>query len=133
MQKKTTRFYSAPLMKQNIKSNWVVIVLIMVVMIMMSTVLNYAMSIMVSTEATEDLSEYQGEFFSYLGGMATLNTMTGSELSYDSFINTEDKAAYATAFTMLNAQMGGDFSVDGFGAVIDKLKTGDTSPETYVK
>ena len=133
MQTKTTRFFSKPLMKQNIKSNWVLIILIMLVMVMMCNVMTYAMSIMGTKSTDEDLTEYQGEFYSYLGGMATLNTMTGSELSYDDFMNTEDKTAYENAFTMLNTQMNEDFSVDGFQSVVNKLKDGETSMDNYVK
>lgn len=132
MKRKTTKFFSAPLMKQNIKSNLALIILVTAVMIMMSTVLNYSMSIMGTKKNTEDLSDYQSEFYSYLGGMATMNQMTGTQLSYSDFIDASDKTAYTTAFAMLNKQTNSSYSVDGFQKDIDTLSAGDVSLDTYV-
>jgi len=133
MQTKTTGFFSAPLMKQDIKSNWALVVLIMAVMIMMSTVLNYSMSIMGTSGRTADLSDDQNAFYTYLGGLEAFDRMSGAQLSYGDFIQAGDKTAYTTAFALLNQQMGGNFSVDGFQSVIDRLKTGDVSLDTYVR
>lgn len=46
MNKKITRFFSKPLMKQNIKSNRILIIVVILIMCMMSTVINGAMSVM---------------------------------------------------------------------------------------
>lgn len=45
--KKTPRFFSKPLMKQTIKSNWVLCVAILLVMVLLGNVMNYAMSMMI--------------------------------------------------------------------------------------
>ncbi len=133
METKVTRHFSKPLMKQNIKSNIVLIVAITLIMLLMSTVMNYAMSIMGGSSAKEDVTEYQTEFYTYLGAMAQYDTMSGAELSYTDFVETEDKTAYETAFTMLNTQGNMDLSVEGFQAAIDGLSQSETPMETYVK
>lgn len=133
METKVTRHFSKPLMKQNIKSNIVLIVAITVIMLLMSTVMNYAMSIMGSSTAKEDLTEYQTEFYTYLGAMAQYDTMSGAELSYADFVEAEDKTAYETAFSMLNTQGDMDLSVEGFQAAIDGLSQSEIPMETYVK
>ena len=133
METKVTRHFSKPLMKQNIKSNIVLIVAITLIMLLMSTVMNYAMSIMGGSSAKEDVTEYQTEFYTYLGAMAQYDTMSGAELSYADFVETEDKTAYETAFTMLNTQGNMDLSVEGFQAAIDGLSQSETPMETYVK
>lgn len=42
MKKRSHVLFAMPLMKQNIKSNWVLTVIIVIVMVLMSTVINYA-------------------------------------------------------------------------------------------
>lgn len=133
METKVTKYFSKPLMKQNIKSNWILIVIIMVIMIMMSTVLNYAMSIMGGNSHAEDVTEYQSEFYSYLGAIATYNTMSGSKLSYEDFIAVEDKTAYDAAFQMLNAQTDMELSTEGFNESIDGLEKSDIAISSYVR
>lgn len=133
METKVTKYFSKPLMKQNIKSNWILIVIIMVIMIMMSTVLNYAMSIMGGDSHAEDVTEYQSEFYSYLGAIATYNTMSGSKLSYEDFIAVEDKTAYDAAFQMLNAQADMELSTEGFNESIEGLEKSDIAISSYVR
>ncbi len=133
MDTKVARFFSKPLMKQNIKSNIALIIVITIIMIMMSTVLNYAMSIMGRTTSTENVTEYQTEFYTYLGAMANYNAMTGSALSYEDFISAEDKSEYENIFEMLNKQGDLSLSAEGFQNSIDGLKTGETPVETYIQ
>lgn len=90
------------------------------------------MSIMGTRNNTEDLSDQQTEFYTYLGGMATMNQMTGSHLSYEDFIDASDKTAYTNAFAMLNKQTGSSYSVEGLQEDIDALHTGDVSMGTYI-
>lgn len=44
--KKTARFFSKPLMRQNIKSNWALCLAILLIMVLLGNVMNYAMSMM---------------------------------------------------------------------------------------
>ncbi len=132
MESKVTRHFSKPLLKQNIKSNIVLIIVIILVMVMMSTVMNFAMSKMAGNAEKEDVTEYQTEFYTYLGAMANFNAMTGSELSYADFTATEDKSAYENMFTMMNAQGDFEFSVEGFEAAIEGLSKGSASIDTYL-
>ncbi len=132
MESKVTRHFSKPLLKQNIKSNIVLIIIITLIMVMMSTVMNFAMSKMAGNAEKEDVTEYQTEFYTYLGAMANFNAMTGSELSYADFTATEDKTVYENMFTMMNAQTDMDLSVDGFQSAIDGLSQGAASIDTYL-
>ncbi|MCD8328220.1 MAG: ABC transporter permease [Ruminococcus sp.] len=133
METKVTKHFSGPLMKQNIRSNIVLIVAITLIMLLMSTVMNYAMSIMGGGTSSEDLTEYQTEFYTYLGAMAQYDELSGAELSYSDFVEAQDKTAYETAFTMLNAEGDLSLSVDGFQASIDGLSKGSVSIDTYVQ
>ncbi len=132
METKVARHFSKPLLKQNIKSNIVLIIVIILVVVMMSTVMNFAMSKMGESGSKEDVTEYQTEFYTYLGAMANYNAMTGSELSYADFTAAEDKTAYENMFTMMNAQGDFDLSVEGFEAAIEGLSKGSASIDTYL-
>ena len=74
--KKTARFFSKPLMKQTIKSNWGLCLAILLVMVLLGNVMNYAMSMMTTERSDVDVTEYQESFYTYLGALATYNTMT---------------------------------------------------------
>lgn len=122
-------------MKQNIKSNWILTVIIVIVMILMSSVINYAMSIMsennnASSEETEELTE---DFYTYLFALATVNTTTGMELSYEDFTGAEDQAIYEKAFQMISAQAEEEFSVEEFEDIIQELKAQDADLDACVK
>lgn len=135
MKKRSSGLFSMPLMKQNIKSNWILTVIIVVVMILMSTVINYAMSIMGENEgvATEETQEMTEDFYSYLFAMATFNTATDSQLSYEDFTSATDKTAYETAFQMVSAQMEEEFTVEELENIIQTLKAEEVSLENSVK
>jgi ABC-type transport system involved in multi-copper enzyme maturation permease subunit len=130
---RVARFYSGPLMKQNIKSNWVLCLAILLVMLLLSNVMNYAGSLMKKEKTAVDVTEYQQEFFTYLGAMATYDTMMNGELSYDDFISSADTAKYDTAFAALNAQAGTELSAAGFRSAVDGLSQSGVSIDTYVK
>jgi ABC-type transport system involved in multi-copper enzyme maturation permease subunit len=130
---RVARFYSGPLMKQNIKSNWVLCLAILLVMLLLSNVMNYAGSLMKKEKTAVDVTEYQQEFFTYLGAMATYDTMMNGDLSYDDFISSTDTAKYDTAFAALNAQAGTELSAAGFRSAVDGLSQSGVSIKTYVK
>lgn len=131
--KKTARFFSKPLMGQTIKANWGLCVAILLIMILLGNVMNYAMSMMATEKSDVDVTEYQENFYTYLGALATYDTMTQQELSYDDFISGDNETAYETAFEMLNAQADMDLSTKGFQKAIDGLSQSDISLEKYVK
>lgn len=133
MNRKTTKFYSGTLMKQNIKSNYLLTIVITAVMCLICVVTTYAMSIMKEYENTEDVTEAQEDFYSYLYVMASYNEMAGTDLSYEDFENTDDKTMYETAFVMINQQDPDmDLSVDGLEQAAEDLSKGDAPIETYV-
>ncbi len=133
MEKKVARHFSKPLMKQNIKSNIVLIIVITLIMVMMSTVMNFAMSKMTGGTEKIDVTEYQTEFYTYLGAMANYNSMTSLELSYEDFTTAKDKTAYENMFAMMNEQSDMDLSVDGFESAIEGLSKGSVAIDTHVK
>ena len=117
--KKTARFFSKPLMGQTIKANWTLCLAILFIMVLLGNVMNYAMSMMATEKSDADVTEYQESFYTYLGALATYNTMAQQDLSYDDFSGGENEEAYETAFGMLNAQAGMDLSTEGFQEAID--------------
>lgn len=131
--KKKARFYSGPLMKQNIKSNGVLTVIIIIVMCLMVTVVNFAMSIL-GNSPTSDNEQAQEDFYKHLFAIVSYNQMSGTDLSVDDFMSSKDKSTYDTVFEMMNAQSkDGDFSTDKFSESIDKLKDEDGSVDSYVE
>ena len=131
--KKTARFFSKPLMGQTIKANWTLCLAILFIMVLLGNVMNYAMSMMATEKSDADVTEYQESFYTYLGALATYNTLAQQDLSYDDFSGGENKEAYETAFGMLNAQAGMDLSTEGFQEAIDGLTQSDISLNKYVK
>ena len=130
---RTTRFFSWPLMKENIRSNIALVVIIMLIMILMSTVVNFATSILEADSASEDTTNAQTDFYTYLFALASYDEMTGASLSYDDFVKAGDSSVYEQVFAMLSEQAGLDLSVAGFQAAIDALAGSDISLDSYVR
>ena len=97
MNGKITRFFSKPLMKQNIKSNYILTIAIIAVMCMMCVVSTYATSIMDTKNSKQESEDAQADFYSYLYVMASYNDVAGTKLSYEDFEKADDKTAYETA------------------------------------
>lgn len=119
-------------MKQNIKSNRLLALVIVIIMIMMSVVVNYAMSMMGPEKSSEDVAEAQENFYSYLYVMASYNDMAQTNLSYDDFASSSDKSQYEAAFELLNQQSDMELSVDGLKDAAEKLQKSQVSLETYI-
>ncbi|WP_334105295.1 ABC transporter permease [Muricomes intestini] len=133
MNGKITRFFSKPLMKQNIKSNYILTIAIIAVMCMMCVVSTYATSIMDTKNSKQESEDAQADFYSYLYVMASYNDVAGTKLSYEDFEKADDKTAYETAFSMANQQSGNtDLSVDGLESAAKELKKTDISLDTYI-
>lgn len=131
-QQKTTRFFSKPLMKQTIKTNRALFLVIVVIMCLMSNVVNFAMSIMGESTPAENAQEAQADFYSYLYVLASYNEMSGAALSYEDFEDADDRSVYEQIFEMMNAQSDLELSVEGFEEAADTLSEGDIALETYV-
>ena len=136
MKRKTTAIFSGPLFKQTCRSNLVLAIAILVIMIMMANVTNYAMNIM-ATDTKEGISENaQEELFSYMFVMASYNEVTGAELSYDGFAAGGDKEEYGKAFDLYNNTKDKDekeLSVSRFESVINEVEASDIDSEVYVE
>lgn len=131
---KTVRFFSGPLMKQDIKSNWILAVVVTIVLCMMTTVVSFAMSIMGSGSVGEEEQEAQADFYSHLYAIASYNQMAGTELSYEDFADIGDTAVYDKVFEMLSAESEDtDFSSEKFKEAIEKLEKSEVPMDTYVR
>lgn len=120
-------------MKQNIKSNRILAVVVLIIMCMMSTVINFAMSIIGTSKANIDVQDSQQSFYSYLFVMENYNTTMKGNLSYDDFIKSNDKSKYDMAFSKLGKKMNKDLSVEGLEKDIKELSKSDVSIDKYVK
>lgn len=134
MKVKTARFFSGPLMKQNIKSNWLLTVVICIVLCMMTTVVSFAMTIMGSERTvTDDKKDAQTEFYTHLFAIASYNQMTDAKLSVEDFLSAEDKTVYDTVFNRMSQQSEeADLSSEQFSSAIDILKDENGSVDSYV-
>ena len=134
MKIKTARFFSGPLMKQNIKSNWLLTVVTCLVLCMMTTVVSFAMTIMGSERTvTDDKKDAQTELYTHLFAIASYNQMTDAKLSVEDFLSAEDKTVYDTVFNMMSQQSEeADFSSEQFSSAIDILKDENGSVDSYV-
>lgn len=134
MKTKTAKHYSAPLMKQNIKSNWILTVAICIILCLMTTVVSFAMNIMgTDNTLTDDKKEAQAGLYSHLFALASYNQMTGSNLSADDFCNCEEKSVYDNVFAMMTQKSEeNEFSCEKLNEAINVLKDEDGSIETYV-
>lgn len=131
---KTARFFSKPLMKQNIKANFVLTVVTCLVFCLMTTVISFAMSIMGGDGVTDEEKDAQEEFYSHLFAIASYNQKTGGNLSVDDFMASEDKAEYNMVFTMMNEQSEGkEFGSDHLLAAIETLKDEEGTVGSYVE
>lgn len=136
MTRKTSTFFSGPLMKQTCRSNLMLAVVVLVIMCLMSTVINYAMSIM-GTETTEGISEdTQEELFTYMFVLASWDQASGGNLSYEDFVSGGDREKYQAAFDMYNASVaddGEELTVEGFEAVTAEVEAAETDADVYVQ
>lgn len=135
MKNKTARFYSRPLMKQNIKANWALTVVICLVLCLMTTVVSFAMNMMIGgNTTTEDEEAAQTTLYSHLFAMASYNQMTDSRLSVDDFIASKDKTAYDMVFSMMNQQSEDvSFSSEALEEAIGILQDENGSVDSYIE
>lgn len=133
MNKKVTKYFSKPLMMQNIKSNWILTLVIVAVMCMICAVSTYSTSMMSVEKNDDKITEAQADFYSYLYVMASYNDMAGTNLSYADFASVEDKSTYEDAFQAANQQsQEQDLSVDGLEKAATVLEESEASLDTYI-
>lgn len=122
-------------MKQNIRSNWVLTVVICLILSLMTTVVSFAMSIIGGDSSmTDEQKDAQTELYSHLFAMASYNQMAGAELSVEDFLSAEDLSGYDMVFDIMNQQSGEEtFSSEKLADAIDTLKDEDGSVEIYIE
>ena len=131
--KKETRIFSGTLMKQNIKSNYLLAIAVLMIMILMCNVTNFAKGMIGTDKSEVDVTQAQQDFYSYLYVMASYNDMAQTDLSYEDFVSSTDKTPYETVFAMMNQQADMDLSTEGLEAAADKLEESEISLDTYVR
>lgn len=133
MKTKTTNIFSKPLFLQDFKSNRALMIAIILIMCLMSGVITVAMNMMKTEQTSDEVKDAQVDFYSYLAVMATYNSMSGSDLSYQDFTDSSDKTVYENVFAQMGKQMDTDLSVEEFQKLLDTMKTSDIPLNTYVK
>ncbi len=129
---KTTKIFSGPLMKQSISSNKVLAIACTVVLCLMTVVTTFASNMIGGTDS-EDYTDAQTQFYSYLYVLASYNEMAGTELSYEDFSETDDYSMYDMIFEMMSEQSEDlDLSSEDFKEVADTLSESDVDMEIYV-
>lgn len=131
---KTTKYFSKPLFKQDIKSNWVLVLVILVIMVLMCNVINFAMSMMGKEEITDEMKDSQEVLYTHLFVMGNTNAMTGNDTyTLEDFMETKDKGDYETLFENASEAMDEEFSVSLLEDAIDVLKTSPIEMDAYVE
>ncbi len=109
-------------MKQTIRSNRVLTVAILIVMILMCVVISIARNMMTSG-TTADTTELQTTFFTYLAILA----QSGCGFDYEGFI----AGTYDTAYSAIFANLGG-YSLEEFKACVNGLVEAGASIDNLV-
>lgn len=135
MKTKPTRVYSAPLMKQNIKSNGILTVVISLILCLMTVVVSYATNMIGGGQAsTEAQQEAQTELYSHLFALAAYNQMTGGNLSVADFMAAEDRTMYDLLFSRMSQQSAeATFSSEKLAECIAVLQDKDGSLDSYIE
>lgn len=133
--KNTTKAFSGPLMKQTCRANMTLAVVVLLIMCLITSVVNYAMSIM-GTDKKDGIDEdVQEDLFTYMFVIAAFNEASGSELSYDDFLDNDNHDMYETAFDMYNAAQDDEeeLTVAEFEKVVAEVEAADVDSEIYVQ
>ncbi|MCD8295266.1 MAG: ABC transporter permease [Clostridia bacterium] len=143
---KTTNYFSGPLVKQTLKSNLALTIVVLVLSCLICFVLSFAMSIMGGGEATAGMTDAQ-TFNLFMAAITSYNTANGTSLSWSDFMTLYttggDLSAYTAAFqnaisdpqtAMMVTQLGldGGLSADNFAACITLLQGTDSTMATYM-
>ncbi len=130
---KTTKIFSWPLMKQSINSNKVLAIACTIILCLMTVVITFAGNLIGSTSDTEDYTDAQTDFYSYLYVLASYNELAGTELSYEDFSEADDLTLYDAAFEMASAQSDDmDLTSEGFAEAADTLSQSEIGLDSYI-
>lgn len=130
---KTTKFFSWPLMKQSISSNKVLAIACTIVLCLMTVVITFAGNLIGSTSDSEDYTDAQTDFYSYLYVLTSYNELAGTDLSYEDFSEADDLTLYDAAFEMASAQSDDmDLTSEGFAEAADALSQSEIGLDSYI-
>ncbi len=130
---KTTKIFSFPLMKQSFRSNRVLFIACTIILCLMTVVTTFAGNLIGSTSDTDDYTDAQTDFYSYLYVLASYNEITGTELSYEDFSEADDLTQYDTVFEMMSEQSDDlDLSSEGFSEAADTLSQSEVGLDAYI-
>lgn len=130
---KTTKIFSRPLMRQSLRSNRVLAIACTVILCLMTIVTTFASNMLSSSSDSQDYTDEQTEFYSYLYVLASFNEVAGTELSYDDFASSEDLTLYDTAFESASAQSEDmSFSSEEFAEVGETLSQSEIGIDSYI-
>ncbi len=130
---KTTKFFSWPLMKQSISANKVLAIACTVVLCLMTVVTTYAGHLIGAVSGSDDYTDAQADFYSYLYVLASYNEIAGTQLSYEDFSQTDDLTQYDMVFEMMSEQSDDlDLSSEGFAQAADTLSQSEVELDIYI-
>lgn len=131
-----TRVFSGALWRQDMRENTVLVLAILVIMVLICIVLNFAASIVGTGNDQADTTGDRDEFFACLGILAAYDEMTGSDLSYADFATGARTDAYDQAFAAASALGGTEAAghdVASFSKAIDGLLDAGQPVDAYVR
>lgn len=136
MRDHVTHGFSPILFRYTVRSNRILMIVILLVFCMFTITTNIAASLLVGDGRNVADEEDQKIFFTYLAAMAAYDTVTGADLSYDGFAADPSDARYAAAFAGYNATAPeGSTHLDraGLEETIQRIRQTDTDPGTLVR
>ncbi len=120
-------------MRQSLRSNRVLAIACTVILCLMTIVTTFAGNMLSSSSDSQDYTDEQTEFYSYLYVLASFNEVAGTELSYDDFASSEDLTLYDTAFESASAQSEDmSFSSEEFAEVGETLSQSEIGIDSYI-
>ncbi len=130
---KETKHFSMTLMRQDMRSNRVLAIACILILCIMTVVVTFASNLLTGDTDGTDYSDVQNDFYSHLYVLASFNEANGTELSYDNFINTEDKTMYDNVFEMASAQSDEiSLSSQSFEEAGKTLEASELGIDTYI-
>lgn len=136
MRDHVTRGFSPVLFRYTVRSNRILMLVILLVFCLFTVATNMAASLLVTDSHCAADAEDQKIFFTYLGAMAAYNAVTGADLSYDGFASDPSDSRYDDAFAGYNASAPeGSIHLDraGLEETVQRIRQTDTDPGTLVR
>lgn len=134
METKTHNLFSWTLFKRDLKANFWISLVILLIMCLMCGVLTSAAHIISSQNVSSDVQDSEEVLFTHLGGIAAFNQLSGSNLNINDFTDGKNTEAFDQAFELINSRgvLDSKLSSDKLRDAIDKINGSEVSLDTCV-